>query len=432
MAQLFMDFTPLKVSLEYRRIWYGNLFSTLSFFTTSTAIALNIFALTSSTAAVGLTGIVALLPLTLGGLYGGVIADSYDRRKVALGATLGAWVNGLLLAGQAWLGGNNVYLLCAYIFIQSLLHPLNMAARAAIIPRLVGQELLPAANALGMIVGTLGMSLGPMLAGLLLTSIGYQWIYSLNIFALLVGIWALYKLPAIPPEEEEETNKDQAQGIGPVLEGLGYLTKVPVVGMTFLVDIIGMILVQARPLIPALVLVSFGGGDTAAGILLAAPAIGAFLGAAFSGWIKKIKARGRLVVLSYIGWGLGFMIFGLVGLAYLQHKPSDPLPAQLPALALGCLGLALAGWADSVGSILRTTILQTAVPDRLRGRMQGLFILTVTGGPNLGAAVSGFIAQLIGSAQAALLGGLACILAITLFTLLAPSLWRYRLEQESS
>ena len=126
------------------------------------------------------------------------------------------------------------------------------------------------------------------------------------------------------------------------------------------------------------------------------------------------------------------MIFGLVGLAYLQHKPSDPLPAQLPALALGCLGLALAGWADSVGSILRTTILQTAVPDRLRGRMQGLFILTVTGGPNLGAAVSGFIAQLIGSAQAALLGGLACILAITLFTLLAPSLWRYRLEQESS
>lgn len=160
-----------------------------------------------------------------------------------------------------------------------------------------------------------------------------------------------------------------------------------------------MVFAQAKPLVPALVLLSFGGGDTGAGILLSAGALGVFLGVTFSGWLKNIERQGRLLTLSYIGWGAGFM---------------------------GFCALAFAGWCDALGGIYRSTIIQTASPDNMRGRLQGLFIVTVTGGPNLGTALVGGSAALVGSPLAAILGGALCICAIAGVSFKVPALWQYR------
>lgn len=425
MPKLLMDISPLKESPEFRRIWAGGLFSTLGYNTTSVAIALEIYALTGSAGAVGLTGLVAIVPMIIGGLYGGVIADTYDRRKVALAASLGMWLLITLLALHSWLGIHQVWVLYVLIAGESLLQPINQAARGAIIPKLIKRRELPAANTLMMSVGTLGMSLGPMLGGVLIATVGYQWTYTVNIFAFMVGLWALYKLPPMRPDNNGFV---RPRGFSSIAEGLRFVRREKVVGMSFLVDIIGMVFAQARPIIPPLAALTFGGGEMGAGFLLSAGAVGAFCGLFFSGFLSGIQRQGRFLTLSYAGWGLGFVAFGLVAWLNEGRVVSDSLTDNL--LPLACAGVALAamGWADALGGVYRSTIIQTAAPDHMRGRLQGLFIITVAGGPNLGVALVGGAAELMSPAYAAMLGGTLVVIVIALVTLRQPALWRYMPE----
>ncbi|MDO4897729.1 MAG: MFS transporter [Rothia sp. (in: high G+C Gram-positive bacteria)] len=425
MAKLFMDTAPLRVSPEFRRIWLGNMFSAVGFQVTAVAIALEIYALTQSPAAVGLTGLVALPSMIVGGLYGGVIADHYDRRKVALTASMGMWILAMLVAAQAWTNLGQVWVLYALIAIESLLQPVNQSARGAIIPRLVKRRQLPAANTLMMSVGTLGMSLGPLLGGLLVAQVGYKWTYLVNVFAFMVGLWALYKLPAMLPDN---TGEKKTRGFTSVVQGLAFVKGNKVVGMSFVVDLLGMLFAQARPLIPALAALTFGGGEAGAGFLLAAAPLGALAGLFFSGFLSGIVRQGRFLTLSYAGWGGGFLAFGLVVLAFDGRAVSASVGENLGVLLLAAAPLAFMGWADALGGVYRSTIIQTAAPDSMRGRLQGLFIITVAGGPNLGFALVGASAEAVGSGYTALAGGAAVVVLIALATLLQPALWRYTPE----
>lgn len=420
-----MDVAPLKVSPAFRRLWLGSMFSTLGYQVSAIAIALEIFDITGSPAAVGLTGLVAVTPLVIGGLYGGVIADHYDRRKVALAASLGMWLVAVALAAQAWAGWRSVWVLYTVIFCESLLQPIDKSARGAIIPRLIKKRMLPAANALNMTVLTLSMSVGPMLGGALVALTGYPLTYTINIAAMMVGLWALYRLPPMRPDH---TGEDKPSPLAAIGAGLRFVREVPVVGMTFVVDLIGMVFAQSKPLIPALAVTAFGGGTAASGVLLSATAAGSFLGVTFSGWLSRVQRQGRFLTLSYVAWGAGLALFGLVALSLDGRSPSDSLTENLPAIAAGCAGLAFSGWADALGSVYRSSIIQTVVPDRMLGRMNGLFIVTVVGGPNLGAGVIGFGAELMGPALTAVVGGLVCMVAIGVFTACVPALWRYVFE----
>lgn len=423
MAKLLMDFTPLKLSPEFRRIWLGGLFSTMGYQITSTAILLEVYSLTQSTAAVGMVGLIAVVPLIIGGLYGGVIADTYDRRKVALFASIGMWLVTVCIALHSWLNLHSVALLYALIAVESLLQPVNQAARGAIIPRLIKRRLLPSANALNMAVGTLGMSVGPMLGGALVAGFGYRVTYSINVLAMMVGLWALYRLPAMVPEHED--GAVPTRGIKSVGESFRFVRQEPVVGMSFLVDFIAMVLAQAKPVIPALALVAFGGGDLGAGILLSAGAIGAFVGITFSGWLKSVRRQGRVLILSYFGWGTGFFFFGLAAWSLQGRNPSESVAENLLPLLAGSAALAFAGWADAIGAIYRSTIIQEVTPDRMRGRLQGIFIMTVVGGPNLGVGLVGATAAVFGAPLVAMAGGVLSMLAIGGVTVAAPALWRY-------
>ncbi|MCU1573211.1 MAG: transporter [Micrococcaceae bacterium] len=414
--KLFADITPLRESPDYRRLWLGLALSSIGTQLTVVAVSLQVYSLTSSTFAVGLLGMFALVPLVLAGLYGGSVVDAHDRRTVALLSSAVLWLVTMGIAAQAWLGLGNVWVLYVLVALQSGAAGINQPARSAIIPRLVRPELLPAANALGMIVFGLGTTVGPLLAGVLVAGVGFGWTYTVDVLTFTASLWALFRLPPLPPEGDV-----RRAGLKSVLEGFTFLGTRPNIRMTFLVDLSAMIFAMPRALLPAVGAAWLGGGGATVGILLAALAAGSLLAALFSGPLGHVRRQGLAVVWSITLWGSSITALGLVILAGGRHTGSDVSPWIVAAVAC----LVVSGVADSVSGVFRSTILQSATPDHLRGRLQGIFIVVVAGGPRLGDLFAGGAGQLVGEAMAAVVGGLLCIGAVWLLARLQPRFLRY-------
>ncbi len=407
MPKLLADVTPLKESPAFRRLWLGNGLSSIGTQLTVVAVSLEVYDLTRSTLAVGMLGLVALVPLVFAGLYGGSIADAHDRRRVALLSSAVLWLVTIGIATQAWLGLGNVWILYGLIAVQSAAAGVNGSARSAIVPRLVRLELLPAANALSMIVMGLGTTIGPLMAGILVANVGYGWTYTVDVLSFSASLWALFKLPALPPLPGE-TGSVQRAGFKSVLEGFGFLGTRHNVRMTFLVDMCAMVFALPRALLPAIGAVWLGGGQQTAGVLLASIAAGSFLAALFSGPLGGVRRQGLAVVWSITVWGAA--IAGLGGAVLAGgHTPAG---AASPWIVGAVAALVVAGVADSISSVFRSTILQSATPDHLRGRLQGIFVVVVTGGPRLGDVFSGSTGQWLGEGWAAVVGGLLCSAAV--------------------
>ena len=408
MPRLLADTTPLKESPDFRRLWTGTSLSSVGAQLTLVAVSLEVYDLTRSTLAVGAIGVVGLVPLVLAGLYGGAIVDAHDRRKVALYSGLVLWACAGLFALHAWSGLGQVWLLYVLIAIHSAAAGVNQPARNAIIPRLVKRQMLPAANALNMMTFGLGMTLGPLLAGVLVANVGFGWTYTIDVMTFTAAMWALFRLPPLPPEGDVHR-----AGLRSVLEGLQFLRTRPNIRMTFLVDLAAMVLAQPRALMPAIGAIVLGGGEATAGILLAAVAAGAFLAALFSGPLGHVRRQGLAVLWCVALWGTAVAVFGAVVVLAGNDGP-PPGGTVSPWLLPAAAALMAAGAADTVSGVFRNTILQSATPDAMRGRLQGIFIVVVAGGPRLGDAVAGGNGQWLGEGMAALAGGLACVLAVWL------------------
>lgn len=398
--------TPLKESPAFRRLWIGNGLSSIGTQLTVVAVSLEVYELTGSTLSVGMLGLAALIPLVIAGLYGGAIVDTHDRRKVALSSSTVLWLVTVCIALQAWLGLGNVGILYGLIAIQSAAAGVNGSARSAIVPRLVRPELLPSANALSMIVMGLGTTIGPLLAGILVANIGYGWTYTVDVLTFTASLWALFKLPPLPPLPR--AGGVQRAGFKSVLEGFAFLGTRKNVRMTFLVDMCAMVFALPRALLPAIGAVWLGGGEQTAGILLASIAAGSFLGALFSGPLGGVRRQGLAVVWSITLWGAAIAALGGAVLAGGHTDDGGTSPWIVGAVA----ALVMAGVADTISSVFRSTILQSATPDHLRGRLQGIFVVVVTGGPRLGDVFSGTVGQWRGEGWAAVIGGVLCIAAV--------------------
>lgn len=416
MGRLLADVTPLRESPAFRQLWLGSAVSAVGSQLTLVAVSLEVYRLTQDSFHVGLLGIFALAPLVFGGLMGGSIADSHDRRRVALAATSVLWLTTGLIALQAWLALGNVWVLYVLVALQSGAQAINQPARSAIIPNLVRLELLPAANALNMLSMGLSMTAGPLLAGLLVAWVGFAWTYTLDFASFAFVLWAVFRLPAMPPDGTRSK-----AGIRSVIEGFRFLGTRPNVRMTFIIDLIAMILAQPRALIPAIGAVMIGGGEATVGILLAATAVGAFLAGLFSGPLGAIRRQGTAVVLSVMGWGASISGFGLVVLL-AGRSPDGAVTAWLVPAALCCV---LAGIADSISAVFRNTILQSATPDHLRGRLQGVFIVVVAGGPRVGDLLAGGATKILSEGWVLLAGGALCIGAAWLAAKLQPGFTAY-------
>ncbi|NUL48964.1 MFS transporter [Cellulosimicrobium funkei] len=428
MPRLLADLTPLRVSPAYRRLWIGNSLSAIGTQLTLVAVSLEVFHLTGSSLAVGMLGLFALVPLVVAGLYGGAVADHVDRRKLALGSSSVLWLTTVLIAAHAWLGVESVWVLYTLVAVHSGASGINQPTRGAIIPALVGTKLLPAANALNMMTFSVAMMVGPLFAGVLVVGVGYAWTYSVDVVTFLAALYAVWRLPSLPPQRDPGA-PDPPRRVGwrSVVEGFTFLASRPNLRMTFLADIVAMATAFPRALLPAIGAVVgssvLGGGEAAVGVLLAAMALGAFLTGLFSGPLTRIVRHGVAVYASILGWGLSVAGFGVVVLLASRATAAgvDPGPYLWPAA--GCL--ALAGCADSVSSVFRNTILQTATPDHLRGRLQGVFIVVVAGGPRVGEMLTGGAAELLTEPVTLIAGGLACVLGVSALMRWQPGFLRY-------
>jgi ENTS family enterobactin (siderophore) exporter len=399
-GKLLADITPLRESPEFRRLWVGSSVASVGSQLTLVAVSLEVYRITSDSLYVGLLSIFALVPLVAGGLLGGAIADAHDRRRVALNSSLVMWAAVAGLALQAWLQVGNVWLLYALVAVQSGAQAINQPARSAIIPMLVRKELLPAANALSMVTFGLAMTAGPLLAGVLVASVGFGWTYTIDLVSFAFAFWALLRLPPMPPVKEAGK-----AGLRSVVEGFKFLGTRPNVRMTFVIDLVAMILAQPRALMPAVAALMIGGGETTVGILLASTAVGAFLAGLFSGPLGSVRRQGSAVVWAVMGWGASIGGFGLV-VVLAGRSGSEGATLWLLPAALCC---ALAGIADSVSAVFRTTILQAATPDHMRGRLQGVFIVVVAGGPRIGDMLAGGGTKILSEGWVLLIGGVLCI-----------------------
>jgi MFS family permease len=413
MARIFADLTPLRESPPFRRLWIGHSVGTAGQQMTSVAVALEVYDLTGSSLSVGLTGFFQLVPLVVLGLYGGALLDRFDRRRVALFSTMGLWGSTLAFVAQSLAGLNSVALLYAIIAVQSGFFAIANPARQAIIPRLVPAHLLPAANALNTLTWGLAFTIGPVVAGFLVAGTGtVTTVYALDLIVFAISVWAMWRLPSLPPEGRAP---DAARGWRSVWDGIRFLKGKRNLQMSFYLDIVAMVFGMPRALFPAIATAWYGGSlaDVAliVGLLSAAPAVGSITATVLSGPLGKVRRQGRAVVMSICVWGSAIAVFGLV--------------RELPvALIL----LAIAGGADSVSAIFRTTILQAATPDDYRGRLQGIYTVVVVGGPRLGDVEAGAVAEVFGEAVSAVSGGVLCLVFTGALVAAVPAFLRYDAE----
>jgi MFS family permease len=385
------------------------------------AVGLQIYDITRSTFSVGLVGIFALVPLVALGLYGGAIVDAYDRRKVALLSAVGLWIVVLGLVVQAVLDLGSAWLLYLLVACQSAGFAINNPARTAILPRLVEPRLLPAANVLQTVAWNIALTVGPLLAAFLVAGPGFGAAYAVDAVLFTAALQALWRLPDLPPIVAAGSKAPQL-ALGAVADGLRYLGTRPNVRMTFVVDLIAMIVAMPRVLLPAVGVLFLGGGALTTGLLSAAFAAGAVLAGLFSGGLVAVVHQGRVIVASIVVFGLAVAAFGAVLVVVGASTP--PVLLWVPLLAAG-LFLAVAGGADSVSSVFRQTILQSATPDDMRGRLQGVFIVVVAGGPRLGDLVLGSAATWTAESWAALGGGLLCVVLVLAVTAAQRGFWAY-------
>ena len=387
---MLTDVRPLQVSAPYRRLFFGNTVAQLGQQMTNVAVAIQVYSLTHSSFYVGLVGVFALGPLVALGLYGGAIAEAVDRRTLALVASAGLWAMSMALAAQAWLGNGSVWLLFGFIAVQSGFYAVNNPARNAMVPRLLPRQLVPAAVALNMASSNLGLTLGPMLGALAVAWHGFGAAYTIDVMTFSAAYYALLRLPRMPPVGDRPR-----AGLRSVVDGLRFLGRSPNLRMTFVVDLCAMVLAQPRALFPALAYKVYGGGAGVVGLLQSAPAAGAVVAFLFSGWVGKVRLQGMAIVIAVMAYGAAV---GGVGLT--------------DVLWVGVAFLAVSGMADMVSAAYRSTILQVAAPDEMRGRLQGVFIVVVAGGPRVGDFLAGSVASSVGERVALVLGGSACVLGV--------------------
>jgi len=420
---LLADTRPLAVP-AFRRLWTANVVTVVGAQLTVVAVPAQIYAQTGSSAYVGLTGVFGLVPLVVFGLYGGALADVFDRRTILIVTTCGLIATSALFWLQAAAGGIDVWPLLCLFAVQQAFFAVNQPTRSAVLPKLLPLHLLPAANSLNMTVTQAGAIAGPLAAGVLIPVVGLEWLYLVDTVTLFATLSAVVRLPRLPVLDVPAG----APGVRAVVDGFAYLRHQPVLLMSFVVDIIAMVFGMPRALFPEIADLEFGGpseGGLVFALLFAAIPAGAVVGGVLSGWVSRVDAHGRAVVVCILVWGLAMTGFGVaVGLADLRGERWTHLMLVV-ALAM----LVLGGAADMASAAFRQAMLQSATSDDIRGRLQGVFIVVVVGGPRIADTAHGAAAAAVGTAAAAAGGGVLVVAGTVLAALAVPSFVRYRVSR---
>jgi MFS family permease len=401
-----VDTRPVRIR-DYRRLLVGQGTAFIGSMVTQVAVPVEVYSISHSSLLVGLVGFVGLLPLVVFGLYGGAIADAVDRGRLYFWSSVGTWLVTIALLVQTLIGLNNIPVILGLVAVQAGAFAGASAARGAIIPRIVPADLVASANTLNFTVGNVGQVVGPLLAGVLISlDQGFAYAYGLDAVLFTAALYSAIRLPPLPPD-----GSLGRPGFSSVIDGLVFIGSRPVLLMSFLVDIVAMVLAMPRALYPEVADERFHGS---VGPLYAALAIGSVLAGISGGWIARVRRRGVALTGAVVAWGTAVAISGLA------HQ-----------LWLVVILLALAGAADLVSAVFRQTILQTYAPDEMRGRMQGVFIAVVAGGPRLGDVRAGAMAAATSATVSWVGGGVACVVVVLVAAIAVRPFWNYRVDPTS-
>ncbi|MFD8517887.1 MFS transporter [Streptomyces antimycoticus] len=404
-----MDTRPLR-HRPFRRLWTSTTVTAIGSQLTAVAVPKQIYDITGSSAWVGYASFAGLLPLVVFALWGGVVADRMDRRTLMLVTNVGIAVTSLLFWAQSFAGLDSVAVLMVLLAAQQGFFGMNSPARNASVARLVPAAELPAAGALQSTVAQTGMIIGPLLAGALIPVLGLPTLYLIDAVALCITLWAVWRLPALPPLAEGAGGGGQRAGWRDVVDGFRYIAAHRILLMSFLADIIAMVFGMPRALFPQLASHTYApwGEGFALGLLFAAIPIGAVAGGLLSGTFSRARRHGLMVIAAVAAWGVAIAGFGLS-----------------PNLWWAVAFLALAGVADMVSMVFRGAILQSAATDDMRGRMQGVFTVVVAGGPRIADLLHGTAGSLVGARAAVAAGGLLVAVSTLGLAAAVPAFRRY-------
>ncbi len=401
-----LDLTPLRVSRDYRLLWTGQFVSELGYQFARVAIYVQVFELTGSAAAVGLTGLTGLGGLLAGSLVGSSFIDARDRRSILMWSQVFLALAAAILLVGAVAGDPPLTLIYGANALTAFVGAIEHPARSAMTTRLVGTDLLPAALTLNQVLWQTVNIVGPAAAGVAISAFGFGAAYAIDLVTYAGLLIAATMMRPMPPDHDPGA----AIGWAAVKEGLAFVRANRLVSSTFAIDLVAMVFGMPAALFPILAITQFHRGPAIVGLLFAAPSVGALAGALSGGWVRRVHRPGIAVIWAVAAWGAAIAAFGLVG-------------SNLP-LALAFL--ALAGAADVISAIFRSTIAQLATPDRLRGRLSTIFIVVVTGGPRLGDFEAGLMASWFTPTISVVTGGLACIAGAGVVALAYPELRRHR------
>ena len=399
---LVIDISPLRTSRDFRLLWSGHAVSFFGSELAWVAVPFQVYQLTHSTLAVGLISLFALVPLLTMSLLGGAFADAFDRRKVAFFSELSLAAVAAVLVANALLPHPQLWLLYAVTVVDAGLSGLGRPSRDAMVPRLVSKEQLPAAAALMSMYFNVASIAAPALAGVLIALVGLPLTYGIDVLSFGASLAAFQSMKNHPPAEDADS-----MSLKGVLDGLRFLRGRKVLQGTYLIDYAAMIFGMPEALFPAMANSRFG-GPQALGLLYAAPAAGALLVSATSGWAGSIRRHGLAITFGVVAWGLAIIGFGV----------AQPL-------WLAVLFLAAAGGGDMVSGIFRNAIWNTTIPDQFRGRLGGVAMANYTSGPLLGNFESGAVAAWRGIQFSVISGGVLCLVAAAAVVAIMPQLLRY-------
>ncbi|RKQ94037.1 transmembrane secretion effector [Solirubrobacter pauli] len=395
------DLGLLRRRRDLRLLVGGSTVSLIGAAFTQVALTIQVFALTDSSIAVGLLGVAQFIPIIALALIGGALADAFDRRKLIFGAELASafvsaalLVNALLPSPQLWL-----------LYVASTLFAAATAVLRppldALLPRLVERDELKAASAISWSLMSISGIVGPALAGLVIAGGGVEAAYAIDVVSFVgsLSAFALMRTPPPPPDAEPPSLRG-------VIEGVKYAGSRQEILGSYVIDMHAMFFGMPFALFPAVA--ERYGGTEVVGLLWAAPAVGAIVAMLTSGWSVRVHHNGRAIVFAAAGWGGFVALFGFADVLWLA-----------------LLALALAGAADAISGIFRGALWNETIPDRLRGRLAGMEMISWSSGPLLGNARAGFGASWLGLGPSIVAGGVVVVAGCFALAAALPKFWNY-------
>jgi len=397
---MFLDLSPLKVSRDYRLLFFGQLVSFFGSMMTFIVVPWQMYQLTQSSAMVGYIYLAEFVPMVILAFIGGAMADFLDKRKMLRLTEIGQAAASALLLINSLLAEPRIWVLFVCVAAHAGLAAIQRPAFESFIQKIIPPELMTAVMALNSIRWSLGAIVSPAIAGIIATQFSPAVAYSIDLLTFAATITALYMVTAVPSPENAE--RPSWQGIKRAWKYA--FSREELLG-TYFIDIAAMFFAMPQALYPALAVMY---GDKYVGFFPASIAAGALLASLTSGWTKNVQRHGLMVIGAAIMWGVAIIFFGL----------TDSI---VPAL----LFLGAAGFFDMISGIFRGSIWNQTIPNYLRGRLASIEMMSYLTGPMLGSAKMGIVAESFGVKAALISGGILCVVSVGITALLLPKFATY-------